>query len=117
MVKWLNKIIFLTALLVVASCSFADNNTISDSQFVMLYVDLSFAAEQFLSDSVQLAGIQDSIFETHSVTRKDFDAYKAELDKSPERWSEIWRMVADELEKREERLQRTKTAQDNKSKD
>lgn len=117
MVNPLIKTLLLTALIIVVSCSFAQDNSISDSQFVMLYVDLSFAAEQFLSDSAYLAEVQDSIFEAHDVTREQFDAYKTELDKSPERWSEVWQMVAEELEKREERLKRAKTNSGEDSKD
>ncbi|MCK5833756.1 hypothetical protein KAH81_08820, partial [bacterium] len=76
-----------------------------DSQFVMLYVDLSFAAEQFLSDSIKLTTTQDSIFESHMVSRDQFFEYKAELDNSPERWSGIWKMIAQELTLRESLLQ------------
>ena len=94
--------------LVLAGCSFADKNAISDSQFVNLYVDLSLAAEQFLSDSVKLSVVQDSIFKVHKVTREQFDAYKNNLDKSPERWSEIWNLVLAELNKREESLKKDK---------
>jgi len=96
------------ALISISGCTLAEKSAISDSQFVMLYVDLSVAAEQFLSDSVYLAQVQDSVFEAHSVTRDQFDSYKNELDKSPERWSEIWQMVATELEKREEALKKRK---------
>lgn len=109
MAKSLVKSLFLTALVIVAGCSFAETKTITDTQFVLLYVDLSFAAEQFLSDSVHLSEIQDSIFNAHKVSRDQFDNYKTELDKSPERWSKIWQMVAEELEKREEQLKRTKS--------
>ena len=98
----------LVAITLLSGSVLAEKSAISDSQFVMLYVDLSVAAEQFLSDSVYLAQIQDSIFEAHSVTREQFDIYKLELDKSPERWSEIWQMVATELDKREEALKKRK---------
>lgn len=117
MTNFLIKTLLLTALVAVASCSYAEDTSISDSQFVMLYVDLSFAAEQFLSDSAYLAEVQDSIFDAHGVTRDQFDTYKTELDKSPERWSEIWQMVAEELEKREEKLKRAKTEEGEGSKD
>lgn len=100
-----NMILFIS-LLIAAGCSLAEKSALSDSQFVYLYVDLSFAAESFLSDSVKLAQVQDSIFSAHKVTRQQFDDYKNNLDKSPERWSVIWQMVVDELNKREEAIRK-----------
>ncbi len=100
--------ILALTILIFSGCAFADEKTVTDSQFVMLYVDLSFAAEQFLSDSVLLAQVQDSVFEAHDITRDEFDLYKIALDKSPERWSEIWQMVALEIEKREEAIKSEK---------
>jgi hypothetical protein len=106
-----SKIVVFFLAITIASCAFAQGNAISDSQFVMLYVDLSFAAEQFLSDSVELAVVQDSIFKSHDVTRDRFFLYKNELDSSPERWSGIWEMISSELTKRESQIQsREKTA-------
>jgi len=105
--------LFVVALLVFAGCSIAEDQVLSDSQFVMLYVDLSFAAEQFLSDSALLHQVQDSIFEAHNVTRDNFNAYKTELDKSPERWSGIWEMIDAELRKREEALKKEKLPENN----
>ena len=91
--------------LIIAGCAFAGSVAISDSQFVTLYVDLSYAAEQFLSDSVHLAAVQDSIFDAHDVTREQFFLYKNKLDSSPERWSVIWQMIADKLAKHEAEIQ------------
>jgi len=90
----------------------ADEPVITDNQFVMLYVDLSIAAEQYLADSLALVEVQDSIFEAHSVTRDDFDNYKANLDDSPERWSKLWEMVIEELNKREEAIDRDSSKSD-----
>jgi len=100
------QLFFAILILFAAGCSMADKPVIADSQFVMLYVDLSFTAEQLLSDSTMLAQVQDSVFEAHEITREQFDNYKAALDSSPERWSEIWQMVIDEINKREEAIKK-----------
>ena len=100
------QLLLAILILSAAGCSMADKPDITDSQFVMLYVDLSFTAEQFLSDSVMLAQIQDSVFKAHEISREQFDNYKATLDSSPERWSEIWQMVINEINKREEAIKK-----------
>ena len=111
--KYIKMPIVCAFALILAGCSFGEKNAISDSQFVNLYVDLSLAAEQFLTDSVKLASVQDSIFVAHKITRNQFDSYKINLDKSPERWSEIWNLVLAELNKREDvvKKDKSKTAQ------
>ncbi|HHS50733.1 MAG TPA: hypothetical protein ENN07_06410 [candidate division Zixibacteria bacterium] len=100
-----NKFLIVLFVLALSIPAVAQDTSLTDSQFVLLYVDLSFAAEQFLSDSSQLAQVQDSIFLSHSITREHFFSYKAKLDESPERWSGIWEMIAEELTKREAEIQ------------
>ncbi len=113
-----NKFLIISfSALVLAGCVSAAEPVLTDSQFVMLYVDLSFAAETFLSDSVKLASVQDSVFHDHKVTRVQFFEYKNQLDESPERWSEIWEMIALELTKRESAIKTSnKVAEPKKSK-
>ncbi|MCD6097668.1 hypothetical protein J7K18_02125 [bacterium] len=70
----------------------------TQEEFVQLYVELSRAAEAYLSDSARLVEVQDSIFDSFGFTRDDFEAFKEKVDKHPEKWEKVWKAILAEIE-------------------
>jgi len=88
----------VTLLSVIAVSSKEKSKEMTQEEFVQLYVELSRAAEAYLSDSLRLVEVQDSIFNSSGFTRDDFEAFKEKIDKQPEKWEDVWKAILAKIE-------------------
>ncbi|MBN2542441.1 hypothetical protein JXI42_06200 [bacterium] len=103
---WILTIIFLLVNILSCSSSSKQNppesapvgNKMTVDEFVNLYVKLSLAAEEHLADSLQLKQAQDSIFKESGYTKIEFNAFETEMNRTPEKWENIWKQIMDQLE-------------------
>ena len=102
--------------LAIFGSSFAGEK-LTREKFVDLYVQLSIAAEKYLADSVKLVQAQDSIFKAFGVTRKEFDRFRAKIDKEPEKWSDIWKEIVQKLTELDQKKREQATPDTSKPKD
>ncbi len=84
------------------------NKTMTEEEFVDIYVELSLAAEKYLADqdSVAHAAKMDSIFADAGFTKKDWEEYRKTKNSDPEGWQKIYdKIIAriTELQKKEEK--------------
>ncbi|MFP4458769.1 MAG: hypothetical protein ACLFSQ_04175 [Candidatus Zixiibacteriota bacterium] len=74
-----------------------ENKSMSEEEFINIYVKLSIAAEQYLAKPDSLKIVQDSIFTTSGYTSEDFNGFREKIDKNPEKWNNIWQKIVDRI--------------------
>ncbi len=110
----------LTSIFFASNCLCDENKgegTITPEQFVSLYVDLSIVAEQNLSDTLKLAAVQDSIFKAHNITREQFNRFREEMDKEPQKWKGLWEEIVKKLQERDRKARQKKSEPREKTSD
>ncbi len=110
-------ILMLTGVMINLAFGGGKSSKLTEDKFVDLYVQLSIAAEKFLSDSVKLAQTQDSIFSAFGTTREEFDNFRKKLDEKPEKWEGIWKKIVEKLNQldQESKKQKSNAQQDTKT--
>lgn len=77
-----------------------ESNSLSDSQFVEIYVSLSILSEQYASDPHTFHLEKEKLFKQYKVSEKEFQRFHRKYQNQPEKWVEIWKKINQKLEEK-----------------
>ncbi|HEX7401220.1 MAG TPA: hypothetical protein VF369_03490 [candidate division Zixibacteria bacterium] len=78
--------------------SHRSSSEISETKFVDVYVQLSWANELYASDSLKLREEKEKIYRQAQVTPKEMDNFVKERRQKLEQWESIWKKILEKLE-------------------
>ena len=83
-------------------------NSLSDSQFVEIYVTLSILSEQYAGNPETFQQEKQKLFKQFKVSEKEFQRFHRKYQDQPEKWVDIWKRINRRLEEKLKEVQKPK---------
>ncbi len=77
-----------------------ESNSLSDSQFVEIYVQLSILSEQYADNPHNFHQEKEKLFKQYKVSEKEFQRFHRKYQDQPEKWVDIWKKINRSLEEK-----------------
>ncbi|EQB63375.1 MAG: hypothetical protein RBG1_1C00001G0954 [candidate division Zixibacteria bacterium RBG-1] len=81
-------------------------NSLSDSQFVEIYVSLSILSQQYAGNPETFNQEKEKLFKQYKVTEKEFQRFHRKYQDQPEKWVDIWKKINRKLEEKLKEVQK-----------
>jgi len=81
-------------------------NSLSDSQFVEIYVQLSILSQQYAGNPETFQQEKQKLFKQHKVSEKEFRKFHQKYKDQPEKWVDIWKKINRRLEEKLKEVQK-----------
>jgi len=81
-------------------------NSLSDSQFVEIYVQLSILSQQYAGNPESFNQEKQKLFRQYKVSEKEFRKFHQKYKDQPEKWVDIWKKINRKLEEKLKEVQK-----------
>jgi len=81
-------------------------NSLSDSQFVDIYVQLSLASQEYALDPLAFHQEKEKIFSQFQISENQFKKFHQKYQDQPEKWVDLWKKINRKLEEKLKEVQK-----------
>ena len=81
-------------------------NSLSDSQFVEIYVQLSILSQQYAGNPHDFHQEKEKLFRQYQVSEKEFQRFHQKYKDQPEKWVDLWKKINRKLEEKLKEVQK-----------